>query len=143
MYILDTDHLSILERNGKDAEFLKLRLKNINPQEISVTIITYQEQLQGWLSLINKSNNIDEQINIYKRIKKQLINYCQIPIIDFDEKAGKEFQILRKKYPKIGTMDLKIASIVIVNRAILLTRNSRDFEKIQDLLIEDWTQKIN
>lgn len=60
MYILDTDHLSILERNGKDAEFLKLRLKNINPQEISVTIITYQEQLQGWLSLINKSNNIDE-----------------------------------------------------------------------------------
>lgn len=34
-------------------------------------------------------------------------------------------------------MDLKIASIVIVNRAILLTRNSRDFEKIQGLLIEN------
>ncbi|BAQ64096.1 type II toxin-antitoxin system VapC family toxin [Geminocystis sp. NIES-3709] len=137
MYILDTDHLSILERNGKDAECLKLKLKNINPQEIAVSIITYQEQIQGWLSLVNKSKNINEQVNIYKKLKKQLINYCQIPIIDFDEKAAKEFEILRKKYSKIGTMDLKIASIVIVNKAVLLTRNSRDFEQIQDLLTEN------
>ena len=139
MYILDTDHLSILERNGKDAESLKLRLKNINPQEVAVTIISYQEQIQGQLSLINKSKNINEQVNIYKRLKKQLRNYCQIPIIDFDEKAAQELEKLRKKYRQIGTMDLKIASIVMVNKAILLTRNTRDFGQIKDLLIEDWT----
>lgn len=139
MYILDTDHVSILERNGKNAEFLKLKLKNINSQKIAVTIITYQEQIQGWLSLINKSKNINEQVNIYQRLKKQLTNYCQIPIIDFDEKAAEEFEKLRKKYRNIGTMDLKIASIVIVNKAVLLTRNTSDFGQIKDLLIENWT----
>lgn len=139
MYILDTDHISILERNGKDAEFLKLKLKNINSQKIAVTIITYQEQIQGWLSLINKSKNINEQVNIYQRLKKQLTNYCQIPIIDFDEKAAEEFEKLRKKYRNIGTMDLKIASVVIVNKAVLLTRNTSDFGQIKNLLIENWT----
>lgn len=139
MYILDTDHVSILERNGKNAEFLKLKLKNINSQKIAVTIIAYQEQIQGWLSLINKSKNINEQVNIYQRLKKQLTNYCQILIIDFDEKAAEEFEKLRKKYRNIGTMDLKIASIVIVNKAVLLTRNTSDFGQIKDLLIENWT----
>ncbi len=108
-------------------------------EKIIVTIITYQEQIQGWLSLINKSNNIQQQVKIYQRLRKQLRNYCQISIIDFDDKAAQEFQNLRNTYRKIGTMDLKIASIVIVNQAVLLTRNTRDFGQIQDLLIEDWT----
>ena len=36
-------------------------------------------------------------------------------------------------------MDLKIAAITIVNRSILLTRNSSDFGQISSLSIEDWT----
>ena len=36
-------------------------------------------------------------------------------------------------------MDLKIASIAIVNNGTILTRNCRDFGVIEGLSIEDWT----
>jgi len=36
-------------------------------------------------------------------------------------------------------MDLRIASIAIANQITLLTRNTVDFERIPNLLFEDWT----
>jgi tRNA(fMet)-specific endonuclease VapC len=62
-----------------------------------------------------------------------------IPILEFDEQAAQEFQRLKKSYPRLGTMDLKIASVALMNQAILLTRNRSDFGKITGLYIEDWT----
>jgi tRNA(fMet)-specific endonuclease VapC len=44
-----------------------------------------------------------------------------------------------KEYPRLGTMDLKIASVALVNGAVLLTRNSADFGQISGLSIENWT----
>jgi tRNA(fMet)-specific endonuclease VapC len=35
-------------------------------------------------------------------------------------------------------MDLKIASIALANGATLLTRNTRDFQKVPGLQIENW-----
>jgi tRNA(fMet)-specific endonuclease VapC len=54
--------------------------------------------------------------------------------------AANEFHRIRKLYPRIGTMDLKIAAIAIVNNAIVLTRNTSDFGQVANLQIEDWTQ---
>lgn len=42
-------------------------------------------------------------------------------------------------YKKLGTMDLKIASITITKDATLLTRNLSDFKQIQGLKVEDWS----
>jgi tRNA(fMet)-specific endonuclease VapC len=42
---------------------------------------------------------------------------------------------------RIGTQDLKIASIALANRATLLTRNYRDFVQVPDLIIDDWTKE--
>ena len=67
------------------------------------------------------------------------MNYCAIPILEFDEAAAQEFQRVKKLYPRLGTMDLKIASIALVNQAIVLTRNNRDFRQVTGLLIRDWT----
>jgi tRNA(fMet)-specific endonuclease VapC len=82
---------------------------------------------------------MEKQVEAYKELKRQLINYCTIPIIDFDEQAAQEFQRLKKLYPRLGTMDLKIASVALVNQAGLLTRNSSDFGRIIGLPVEDWT----
>ncbi|MEE3715239.1 type II toxin-antitoxin system VapC family toxin [Tumidithrix elongata RA019] len=139
MYILDTDHISILDRGGINAQNLLNRLANIHPEEVVVTIISYEEQTRGWLSHIAKVRTLESQVEIYKQPKRQIENYCAIPIVEFDIKAAHEFQRLRKSYPRLGAMDLKIAAIAIVNNAIILTRNISDFGQISNLRIEDWT----
>ena len=139
MYIFDTDHLSVLERGGVKAQRLMQRLANVNSTQVAVSIISYEEQMRGWLSYIAKAKTVEQQVEPYKQLKQQLTNYCTIPILEFDEQAAQEFQRLRKAYPRLGTMDMKIASIVLVNKAVLLTRNSSDFGQIAGLSIEDWT----
>jgi tRNA(fMet)-specific endonuclease VapC len=96
--------------------------------------------MRGWLSYIAKARSIEQQVDIYRQLKQQLLNYCTIPVLDFDRAASQEFQRLKKIYPRLGTMDLKIAAIALANKAIVLTRNKRDFGQIEDLSIEDWTQ---
>lgn len=138
MYILDTDHLSVLDKGGVEAQRLLLRLANINPSQVAATIISYEEQMRGWLSQIARAKNVSEQVESYKKLRRQLTNYCAIPVIEFDQEAAQEFQRLKKLHPRLGTMDLKIASITLVNKAILLTRNSSDFGQIADLSIQNW-----
>ena len=39
---------------------------------------------------------------------------------------------------RIGTQDLKIASVAIVRQALLLTSNLRDFQQVPGLALADW-----
>jgi tRNA(fMet)-specific endonuclease VapC len=139
MYILDTDHLSVLDRGGVAARPLLQRLATIEPTQVATSIISYEEQMRGWLSYAAKVRTVEQEIDVYKQLKCQLMNYCAIPILEFDEAAAQEFQSLKKLYPRLGSMDLKIASIALVNQAIVLTRNNRDFGQVANLSIEDWT----
>ncbi|NJR60661.1 MAG: type II toxin-antitoxin system VapC family toxin [Cyanobacteria bacterium CRU_2_1] len=139
MYILDTDHLSVLDRGGANAQRLLQRLASVSSSQVAASIISYEEQMRGWLSYITKAQSITQQVETYKQLKRQLVSYCTIPVLEFDEQAAQVFQRLRKEYPRLGTMDLKIASIALVNQAVLLTRNSADFGQISGLSIEDWT----
>jgi tRNA(fMet)-specific endonuclease VapC len=139
MYILDTDHLSVIDRGGVKAQRLLQRLASIDPTQVATSIISYEEQMRDWLSYAAKAQTIEKQVEAYKELKRQLTNYCTIPIIDFDEQAAHEFQRLKKLYPRLGSMDLKIASVVLVNQAVLLTRNSSDFGCIIGLFVENWT----
>ncbi|XZN96042.1 MAG: PIN domain-containing protein [Microcoleus sp.] len=118
MYILDTDSLSILEHNGENARRLLAKLSTLQADELSVTIISYEEQMRGWLSYLARTRSIQAQVEAYKRLKKQLENYCAISVIEFDEKSATEFQRLKKLYPRLGSMDLKIAAIAIANDAL-------------------------
>ena len=52
MRILDTDHMTLLERGGIGAFALDLRLSQIPVSEIATTIISYEEQMRGWLSFV-------------------------------------------------------------------------------------------
>ena len=139
MYLLDTDHLSLLQRGGAEAQRLLSRLSQTASGETAVTIISYEEQTRGWFSYLARARSLEAQIKAYQLLKKHLQNYCAIPIIDFDEKAAQIFQRLQRERLKSGTMDLKIAAVALANDATLLTRNRADFDLISDLRVEDWT----
>jgi len=64
-----------------------------------------------------------------------LAGFTRLP---FDREAAARFLKLRKQGVRIGTMDLRIACIVMEHDALLLTRNTVDFEKVPGLKFENW-----
>lgn len=139
MYILDTDHLSLIQRNGQEGKQILAKLAAIAESEVVVTVITYEEQVRGRLSVLSRAKTLDEQILGYQGLQQLAADYQSIVIISFSHTAAMEHQRLRKAYPRIGNMDLKISAIALTNDAILLTRNVSDFGQIVELRIEDWT----
>jgi tRNA(fMet)-specific endonuclease VapC len=139
MYFLDSDHLTVFDRGGSSAQVLLTKISQVDPDEIATTIIGYEEQTRGWLSYIAKANNLDEQVLAYSKLQRHLAKFRAATVIGFDQNSAREFARLRRLYPRLGTMDLKIAAISITTKGILLTRNRSDFEKIEGLIFEDWT----
>ena len=139
MFILDTDHLSFLERASHPiGDRILARMKNA-PDRCFATIASYEEQTRGWLARIAQTTTPDRQISVYSELKRQLRNYCDIAVVEFDAKAVLEFTRLRQSGVRIGSMDLKIASIALANDATVLTRNTRDFSQVPNLKFEDWS----
>jgi tRNA(fMet)-specific endonuclease VapC len=141
MIILDTDSLSLLDRE-KIIESSKLRqkLEQYSADEIFTTIITFEEQMRGWLSYIAKSKTPEQQIFAYQMLHGFLESYRNTKVLDFDENAVIVFEQLKSNKLRIGSMDLKIASIAMANEAILVSRNLNDFEKVPGLTVQDWTR---
>lgn len=139
MYLLDTDHLSVLERGGAEAERLRRRLQTVPPNEVAATVVSYEEQTRGWLSYLAKARSLTDQVTAYSYLQRHLQVFCAIPLLAFDPAAAAIVQHLQQQRIRIGTMDLKIASITLANGATLLSRNVTDFQKVPGLLVEDWT----
>ena len=139
MHLLDTDHLSVLERGGSGSERLRQRLQAVSPDEVAATVISYEEQSRGWLSYIARARSLEEQVTAYGYLQRHLQVFCAVPLIAFDPAAAAIIQQLRRQRIRIGTMDLKIASIALAQGASLLSRNITDFRKVPGLRVEDWT----
>ncbi len=89
-----------------------------------------------------QTRNLEQQVIAYQRLQQHAINYCSITLLPFDLRSSEQYQHLRKQYPRLDTMDLKIAAIVLTHNATLLTRNQKDFSQIQGLKIEDWSAPL-
>lgn len=72
MLILDTDHLSILQRNTTGATQLAARLRAAN-QPVTTTIITFEEVMRGWMAEINRAASVTDQVRYYTRLNQVLI----------------------------------------------------------------------
>lgn len=139
MIVLDTDVLSIIEwaTTNQQAQQLLSRLDE-QKDEMVATIISLEEQMRGWMAVLAKKKSIKDQIPIYQKLHRQFSSLCQITLLDFDELAAVQFQKLRKRRIRIGTMDLKIGAIALANNATVVTGNTRDFSQIPDLKVIDW-----
>jgi tRNA(fMet)-specific endonuclease VapC len=65
-------------------------------------------------------------------------------IYDYSKLSASSYATVRTKLEKrgqiIGANDLLIASHALSLDAILVTNNIREFERVEDLYIEDWSQ---
>jgi tRNA(fMet)-specific endonuclease VapC len=140
MVVLDTDHMTMLEWGHRpDTQRLRARLSALPEEDVATTIITYEEQVRGWMAYLAQTRSVAQKIEAYRRLKNQLKNYASVVVLDFDERAAVRLQQLRNERLGVKVMDLHIAAIVLEHDATLLTRNLRDFRKVPGLKIEDWT----
>lgn len=95
--------------------------------------------MRGWLSRAAQANTPAKMLIAYARLKKHIETFNGLPIFPFDENAIAEFERLRQAHIRIGTMDMKIAAIVLANNGVLLSRNLAHFSKVPDLQVEDWS----
>jgi len=110
MIILDTDCISLLERDNPAAALLRERLAEVAPLEAATTIINFEEQMRGWLAYLAKARTLEQQVTAYDRLYRFLDNYRAIPVLPFDEAAAVELRRLQRLKIRVGTMDLKIAA---------------------------------
>ncbi len=139
--ILDTDVLTILQRRSSPAyDRLSARLDQQPDVEVCVTIISFQEQVRGWLAELNRARPADRIVTAYAELRTLLLDFCRLTVLPFDRTAQDRFTDLRRQGIRVGTMDLRIACVALTTGYTLLSRNLRDFRKVPGLTVEDWTQ---
>jgi tRNA(fMet)-specific endonuclease VapC len=118
---------------------LARRLSQCQPIEVFTTIVSFHEQVLGWTAFLAKGKGQPQIVRGYERLELLLTAYGQAQVLPFGPAAADIFDGLRNGGVRIGTMDLRIASIAIASRMTVLTRNTVDYGKVPGLAFEDWT----
>jgi tRNA(fMet)-specific endonuclease VapC len=102
--------------------------------EVGMSVVTYGELRFG----AQKSSRSDESL------LKLGVLLEAIPVIGMESGAGEYYGRLRHDLQRegrlIGTNDLWIAAHCLDLGLTLVTNNEREYERIPDLRIENWTQ---
>jgi tRNA(fMet)-specific endonuclease VapC len=141
MILLDTDQFSVFtDLRDPRHEPLNARMEAA-AEQIACTIVSVEEVLRGWLAIIHRLRDVYRQLPAYVRLGQLFGVLSDWEIVLFDERAADRFVGLRRQRIRIGTMDLKIASIALVNDALLVTGNLRDYSLVPELRCENWMQR--
>jgi tRNA(fMet)-specific endonuclease VapC len=140
MYLLDTDHISLLGHSGS-VEFNNLvrRMESHPDESLFYPIIAFHEQMLGANVYIARARTRRDFVRGYQMLERILTDFSLAQVLPFDEPAVRKFEELRTQRVRIGTMDLRIASIAIHRGLTVVTRNLVDFRAVPGLSVEDWT----
>ncbi|MDO5140413.1 MAG: type II toxin-antitoxin system VapC family toxin [Eubacteriales bacterium] len=130
-YMLDTN-ICIFTIKQKSPEIIRNFLRH-DPDELCISSVTYAELMYG----VEKSAAAE-------RNKAALSLFLSpIRILDFDARAAEEYGRIRasleRKGMPIGPMDMLIAAHAKAENLILVTNNTREFNRVEALDVEDWT----
>ena len=137
-YLLDTDHISLLQRNNLAVH---RRLRSLEKSQTFVSVVTIEEQVKGWLREINDASakgSSDRLCYAYRGLGGAVTDLNVFQRANFDSDAYDCFRNLRQQGIRIGTQDLRIASIALMGDFVLVSRNRKDFDYVPNLKLERW-----
>ena len=130
-YLIDTDILIYSLKNDEHVKQKFIENQNI-PKSISV--ITYGELVYS----AKNSRHIEKNLAVTYRIAELF------PVIDIGRSSmdifGEIKSNLERKGNIIEDMDILIAATALLHNLILVTNNVKHFEKIKDLIMENWKE---
>ena len=131
MFMLDTNICIYILKKHPDSVLKKFQMFD----NIHISAIVYSE-LQYGIELSHK--------NIKQIRFNQLLDFLSLLTIDsWDQNAADNYAKLRShlkaKGNIIGNMDMLIAAHALSTNSVLITNNTKEFERIPELKLENWT----
>ena len=131
-YMLDTN-ICIFAIKQKSSNVIQNFLQH-DPDELCISSITYAELMHG----VEKSQAVAQN-----RVAMTLF-LSSITIFPFGSCAAEEYGQVRADLERqgtpIGPMDMLIAGHARSAGLILVTNNTREFFRVANLEVEDWTK---
>ncbi|MFO1349523.1 MAG: type II toxin-antitoxin system VapC family toxin [Gammaproteobacteria bacterium] len=129
-YLLDTNACSVVLRDRGSKIATRLVLESV--ENIVVCSVVKAELYYG-------ARRSDRAEQILEKLNQFLAVFRSLP---FDDAAAETYGRIRAdlaaKGTPIGPNDLMIAAIAVTHGAILVTHNTREFERVDGLQWEDW-----
>ena len=129
-YMLDTnvciDYLKGTSNNIRD------RIISAPKDTLCISAITLSELMYGVENSSNREANL-VALDFF---------LLKIDIISYDDQAAAAYGVIRRQLKQegniIGGMDMLIAAHAKSLDAVLITHNTKEFNRVQGLRIEDW-----
>ncbi len=129
-YMLDTDISSYIMK-GSEPNVMK-RLASIPVGDVSISAISKAELMYG-IEVSPRQAQDRARLDVFLR---------HMLVLDFPQDAASDYAEIRAWLKKRGTMiganDLLIAAHARSLGLILVTNNTREFRRVQQLTIENW-----
>lgn len=129
VYLLDTNIVSDLIRNPQGAAAGKLA--GVGESNVATSIVVAAELRFG--AIRKGSERLTRQLDAVLRL---------LPVLALDGDADIRYGMVRTELERLGTPiggnDMLIAAHALSLGAILVTDNTREFERVAGLPIENW-----
>lgn len=131
LHMLDTDTASYLIKGRSPA--IEAKLASLTPSSVCISVITRAE-LQYGLKRLPTEHRLHLAVRQFLRI---------VRILPWDGDAADWYAQIRHQLvatgQPIGEMDMMIAAHALAAGAVLVTNNSRHFQRINaPLILENW-----
>ncbi len=132
-YLLDTN-ICIYVRRRRPPEVLA-RFSRLSRGEAALSLITYGELMYGAAKLNPAPPGAAEKLQEF---------FAMVEVLPLPIEAGRKYgeirALLESKGQIIGNNDLWIAAHAICADLTVVTNNEREFRRIPNLRIENWTK---
>ncbi len=130
-YLVDTDICSYAIKYKQPELLAKIR-EGLANDELALSVVTKAELLYG-LELVPEATKLRRAV---------LAFLAYIPILEWPLPAANHYARLRSIQKlsgnPIGYMDTLIAAHALAENLILITHNTKHYERVEGLQIEDW-----
>jgi tRNA(fMet)-specific endonuclease VapC len=131
-YLIDTN-ICIYIINKRPIDVIR-RFKTYEVGEIGISAITVSELQYG----VAKSGHSERN---QQRLEEFLTPFELVP---YDEKAASVYGTIRSQLERrgltIGPLDMLIAAQAVSRDLVLVTNNTREFERVKKLRLENWAE---
>jgi tRNA(fMet)-specific endonuclease VapC len=128
--MLDTNIVAYAKNNRPEVVYE--RMSRFDPEDLCVSVITLAELEYG---VFNSSNPERNQLAL-------TLFLANIEVVPFNDDAAVEYGRIRadlkRKGTPIGANDLMIAAHAKSLGVTLVTNSTREFERVEGLMLEDW-----